>query len=389
MANDLSDIAHKILARGLKVLRNRCVMPQLVTTDFANEAAGFGDTINVPYSGPKTAKQVTTTSAFPTASAATHSTVPVSLNQWYYDDFSLSDKERMEMDTNGLFLPAQVEEAFQAVGKQINLSVFNTYKKFYGYVGTAGTTPFASTADVAADAAEVLNNQLAPLENRRIVLNTAAHAKAVKLADFHDVSQAGTDAVKRSGTLVGVPMYGYDWYWDQQVVTHTAGSITTGLIAKASTAQVVGDTTIVCTTAASTGACALKEGDIIVFAGHTQTYTLTADATQATAATDVTLNISPGLQVALAGSEAVTVKASHVVNLAFNRGAIALAMRPLADSSERYSLGASIASMRDPVTGLTFRLTVARKSPFEVGWFVDALWGVEVIRPELGCRIAG
>src|SRR5690606_27985853 len=114
------------------------------------------------------------------------------------------------------------------------------------------------------------------------------------------------------------------------VPTHTAGTITTGLATKAATVQALGDKTIVCTTAAATGACALKKGDIITFAGDTQTYVLTDDATQSSAASDVTLNIEPGLKKALAGGEAVTVKASHVVNLGFHRDAFALAMRPLA-----------------------------------------------------------
>jgi hypothetical protein len=127
-----------------------------------------------------------------------------------------------------------------------------------------------------------------------------------------------------------------------------------------------------------------KQGDIITIAGHTQTYTVLADAT-ADGSGDATLTIAPGLQVALAGSEAITLKASHVVNLGFTREAFALVTAPF----ESDSMGnAEIASMRDPVTGLVLRLEVKRQYK-QTKWEFDILWGSACLRPEFAARLAG
>ena len=47
MANTLATIMPKILARGLKSLRERCSMPQLVNSDYSLEAKEKGATIDI------------------------------------------------------------------------------------------------------------------------------------------------------------------------------------------------------------------------------------------------------------------------------------------------------------------------------------------------------
>jgi hypothetical protein len=389
MANDLSNIMPKILARGLLTLRERAIMPRLVNSDYSLEAAEKGDTIDVPIPTAVSAIDVTPSNTPPAGSDTTPSKVQVQLNNWKQNEpFHLTDKDLVEIDKSEHFVPMQVGEAVKSLANSVNLSLHNEYKGIYGYVGTAGTTPFGSGVGVqsATLARKVLNQQLCPRTDRRGVLDFDAEAQALELTAFSDADKVGDNTVKIEGEIGR--KFGIDWVADDAVVTHTAGTITTGLIAKASTAQAVGLNAIVATTAASTGACALKEGDIISINGQEQTYVLTADATQASAASDVTLNISPSLQVALSGSEAITVKASHVVNLAFHRDAFAFATRPLVAATSEYSLGSKILSMQDPVTGLIMRLEVSRQHK-RVAWEFDILWGVKLVRPELACRIAG
>ncbi len=45
MANTLTNIVDKILARGLTTLREQAVMPRLVNIDYSNEAAQKGSTM--------------------------------------------------------------------------------------------------------------------------------------------------------------------------------------------------------------------------------------------------------------------------------------------------------------------------------------------------------
>lgn len=388
MANTLDDIMPKILARSLSVLRERCVMPRIVNGDYSAEAAEKGDTIDVPVPTAVGTRSVAPSNTPPASTDATPTKVQIALDNWKQNDpFALSDKDLVEIDANAHYLPMQVGEAIKALANLINTSIHSQYKGIYGFAGTAGTTPFATTIAAATEVRKILNQQLCPRTDRRLVLDFTAEANALALAQLSDAEKIGSSDVRIEGEI-GRKL-GMDWYADDAVQTHTAGTITTGLIAKAATAQAVGDKTIQCTTAASTGACALKEGDIITFAGHTQTYVLTADATQASAATDVTLNIYPGLKVALAGSEAVTVKASHTVNLAFHRDAFAYATRPLVAATNLVGdLGSKIVSMQDPDTGLVMRLEVSRQHK-QVVWEFDVLWGAKLVRPELACRLAG
>lgn len=385
-ANTLTAIMPQLLARGLMSLREQAIMPRLVNGDYSSEAAQKGDTIDVPIPTAVAVRAVTPANTPPALVDSTPAKVPIALDQWYEAPFYLTDNELAQIDRNRHYIPMQVSEAIRSLANQVNSHVFSKYKGVYGYVGTAGTTPFGSDASAAINARKVLNQQLCPRANRRAVIDFSAEAQALALASFANFEQSGDPAVKIEGELGR--KYGFDWYTDDVVPTHTAGTITTGLISKASTAYAVGVKTILATTAASTGACALLVGDIITFAGDSQTYVLTAAATQPTAATDVTLSFEPGLKVAHVGSEAVSVKASHVVNLAFHRDAFALAMRPLAGSTSDLSLGSQISSLTDPQTGITLRLEVSRRHK-AVEWSFDALWGAALVRAPLACRIAG
>jgi len=141
----------------------------------------------------------------------------------------------------------------------------------------------------------------------------------------------------------------------------------------------------VCTTAASTGAIAFLEGDIITIDGDTQTYVITADVTEASASTDFTIAIEPGLKVATAGSEALTFDdASGVVNMMIHRDAIALATRPLADAD--MGLGAISMSDVDPVSGLALRVEVTRQHK-QTRFSYDMLWGTGLVRRGSACRL--
>lgn len=384
MANTLTAIVPKILAMALLSLREFCMMPQLVNGDYSSDAAKFGSTIDVPVPQAQTVGDVTPSNTPPAPQSQTPTTVQIPLNKWKKTEFFLTDKEMKEIDRNQSFFPMQASEAIRALANQVNADIWANYKGVYGYVGTAGTTPFATTVAGATDLDKVLNNQVCPPNGRNAITDFNARANMLALAAFANFEQTGDPLVKIDG-IIG-KKYGFMWGADHAVPTHTAGTITTGLISKASTSYAVGVKTILATTAASTGACALKEGDIILFAGDTQTYVLTADATQASAASDVTLTFEPGLKVAHTGSEAVSVKASHVVNLGFHRNAIAFANRRV--SELEFKGGSIIEQMTDPATGLSLALEISRQYHQTV-WEFSMLYGSKLVRPELAARLAG
>ena len=357
--NDLSKVVDKLLAQGLLALRGTCVMPRLVNSDYSNLAAQQGASIDVPIPSAIKAQAVTPGATSQDTGDISPVSATIKLDRWMEAPFYLTDKDLME--ANRGVIPMQASEAVKAIANDVNATLLGLGRKFYGMVGTPGTTPFSTVVD------------------RRIVLDPDAEAAALGLSGFADVSKSGDARPIIDGTIGR--KYGFDWAMDQQVPTFEASVMTEGALtvngANEAGAQVV-------SLAKATNAAGLKEGDILTIAGDTQTYVVTEAVSLAVGNTAV--KIYPGLARPTTGSEAVTVSGSHVMNLAFHRDAIAFATRPLMDSAN--GLGNLIQSAVDPVSGLSLRLEVSREHK-RTRFSYDILYGADVVRRELGCRIAG
>lgn len=387
MANSLTNVMDKILARGLLALRGQTIMPSLVNSSYSTDAAEKGDTIDVPV---PVAQAATAVSPGPTPPADTDNTpkkVQISLDQWYSSDFHLTDKEQAEVDRNRHFFPMQASEAIKALASQVNTNIFSHYTGVYGFAGTSGTTPFASTINVAGTVAKQLNDQLAPLRDRRMVIDTAAHANAIVLAPLRDASQQGTRETIMEG-MIGRVM-GFDWAFDQEVPTHTAGTLSDGsgrtFLINNGAGYAVGTTTVNIDNTSLTGT--LVTGDIIDFGVTGEFYTVTGGPHTASANAITGLTFTPGLRTAVVDNQAGEAQASHTVNLAFHRDAFAFATRPLAGEMIE-GLGNVFRSMQDPVSGLVLRLEVSRQHK-QTKWEFDMLWGAALVRAELAARLAG
>ena len=381
MSNTLTNLQPKILARGLLALREQVVMVRAVNTDMDDLAAQKGATIDVPFLGERTATDVTPAAVPPTPSDVTVQHVQVTLDQWKKDNFHLTDKEAMEIDADESYIPMNMTESIRALAFAINADIWSKYKGVYGYTGTAGTTPFASTVDGATQLRKILAGQKAPLAPRSGVVDFDAEANMLALAQFSDAEKTGSPDAKILGDIG--QKYGFDWIADNQVVTHTAGTLlgdptVTG-------AEALLETTIGLTTDAN-DQIALLEGDIVVFSNHTQTYAVGADLTVGYSSSG-DLTISPGLTTALSGGETIAVKGDHVVNLGFHRDAFAFASRPLVQSAADRNLG-NVMEMTDPLTGLSLRLEVMREYKQTV-WEFDVLYGSNLVRGALAARLAG
>lgn len=369
----------KILARGLLALREQAVMPRLVNGDYSTEAAEKGDTIDVPIPTAQAASDVTPAPTYSSAASASPGKVQVQLNNWKKTNFYLSDKDMVEIDRNAHFMPMQMSEALRALANVVNEDLHAEYLGVYGYTGTAGTTPFASTVTGATNSRKILNQQRAPRTSRRGVLDFDAEANALALAPFADADKTLSADVKIEGEIGR--KYGIDWVADDAVVTHTKG---TAASAAVGSTTAIGASSIDIDGTGVLGTLTL--GDIFTIAGDSQTYVVKATVTLTSAG--VATTIDPPLKVIASANSVVTVKATHVVNLVFHRDAIAFANRPLVASTQDMALGSQILSMTDPQTGITLRLEVSRQYK-QVTWEFDILWGGKLVRPELATRLAG
>lgn len=384
MANTLTALLPKLVARGLLALRQEARMARLVNRAYEQTPGKKFSTVDIGVPAAITAANVTAAATPPSTSDTAIEDIQLSVDQWKEAAFYLTDKDVTEIESSENFLPMQASEAIKAIANVVDSAIWALYKDVGGYAGVAATTPFATDSSEYLAARKVLNNQLAPTDPRYMVINTDAEEKALGLRAFQDASFSGSIDGIVSGQINN--KLGARWTMSQNAPSHTAGTITTGLIAKAATAVAVGVKTVVATTAASTGACALLAGDVIAIAGQSKTYALAANATQASAATDVTLTLTEGLAVALTGSEAITVKASHAVNLLFNPYAFALVTKPFS-GDDVFGMG-NFFSAVDPISGLALRLEVTREHK-RTRFAYDILYGVKTIRPALACRVAG
>ena len=380
MANTLSEAVPQLLAMGLLALRENCVMPQLVNSAYSSIAQRKGQTITVPIPTAVSTNDVSPGPTPPANVDADLTGVNIALNKWREAPFYLTDQDLRSVQEGTM--PQLASEAVRALANYVNGQIFACYTSttngIYGYAGTAGTTPFASSVAQATEVRKTLLNQNAPLGNWRMVLDPDAEANALALAPFYDASQRGDATGIREGSIGR--KFGFDWYVDQQVPTHTLAGAGTVLIDQADVA--IGDTAVHLDGVTT----ALGNGDVFTVAGDSQTYTVITAGALATADQDITL-FAPAAKVAWADNAAVTLKATHVVNLGFHRDAFAFANAPFDDPTLR-GLGAIVESAVDPVSNLTLRLEVTRQHK-QTKFSYDILFGCALVRPELAVRLAG
>lgn len=369
MANTWTEVIPKLLAQGLMALRQQAVMPRLVNRGFESIAGELGSTIDVPIPSAVTVADVSPSNTPPSTNDQTPTKVSIALDQWKEAAFYLTDKELLEVQRGTI--PMQASEAIKALANTIDQALLDEYKKIYGYAGSAASAPFSTDVQDYLDARKILADQLAPMEPRQVILDPAAEANALALRAFQDASFGGGSDTIINGQI-GRKM-GALWIMDQNVRTHTTTGAGTILVNDA--AHATGAKTITY----DGGGTQPVLGDIFTVAGDLQTYVVTS-------ATATVISHEPAGKVALADNAAFTFKATHVVNLLFHRDAFVLAMRPFA-GSDPLALG-NFSSALDPVSGLALRLEVSREHR-RTRFAYDVLYGIQTVRREFACRIAG
>lgn len=370
-----------ILGRGLESFLGNVQMLGAVNADLSEELAKPGDTINFNEPIVVGTKAITPSNTQPAPTGLTTKARTLTLDQWRGSNpFGLTHKEKQELFQNGgRFVNSQVGQAAVELAEETNLFLLGLYKKVYNVVGTAATTPFQSSVAGATDAIQKLIEFKTRMTRGQMfgVLDPTAANYFKQLSQFSDADKVGDQGLKITG-IMG-ERYGIRWLEDQQVIFHTAGvpggtPLTNGSASIGATSIPMDGMTI------STGT--YKNGDIITFAGHSQTYAIQADAT-ANGSGQATLSIQPPLKTAVSDNAAITLKASHRVNLVFNRKAFYFAQRALGVPDP-----ARFAEITDDRHGLSLRLEQMNQYKQEA-YELDLLYGGSCIFPEYAVRLMG
>lgn len=396
MANIFQEIAPKILSQALLGLRENAIMPRLVNSSYSSDAAEKGQSITIPVPTKMATNDVVPGAYSQAAPNLQIDTVNLPLNYWKESAFSLSDAESMTI-MDGI-LSMQVKEAARAIANNIDVSLINLFQGSYNMVGIPGTTPFPQGNQTATEAIicrKLLNNNLALLTDRRLVVNADAEANAINLPAFQYYLNSGTTETMSEGELGR--KFGFDWYLDQNLPTFASGTLAGVIVTAAiptsvytadpSNPQLRNPRTInTITISGATNGTTVKIGDVFTVAGDNQTYVATNASTITSGVASITF--SPAPKVFWAAGSTLTIKANRAINLAFHRDALALAVRPLSEASISAELGAKSMTMVDPITGIPLRLQV-RLEFNQVRYALDCLWGVALVRPEHLVVLAG
>lgn len=370
MPNSIEVNEQKLLARGLLALRKKAILPMMVNRAYEDIAGQKGSTVTVPVSRPKVAYDVAATANNPATADSVQDSVQIPCNNWKGSDFYVTDLDRINTDPQ--FIDMEMAESTSALANVINTAIARESRKFFGFVGTAGTTPLASNPNDIIQARRRLIDQLTPTEDLYCAWSPAAEANALALPAFQYVNQGGNDSIMTEGDLGR--RLGFDHKVVQDLYRHTTGGGAGWLVNQVGHAVGANTVTI------DTGSGAPVEGDLFTVAGSTQQYVVRSFASNV-------ITYYPRSPVAFADNAAITFVPSHENNIAMHKNAIAFVSRPLLTNSDE-GLGSRFYSMRDPVSGLVMRLEVSRQNK-QVRYEFDILYGVQVIRPEYGVRILG
>lgn len=338
-----------------------------------------GSVINITRPSVFEATEVNTSTGG-TTQAVTPENVSITLDTWKEVKFGLTDKELTF--TKEKIITDHITPAAYALADAIDQSLVALYKKI-PWKEAISSTPVVT--DITGVRKALFNNRV-PMNDLHFMVDGDVEAGLLALSAFATADgsgQAGIDTQLR-GSLG--TRYGFEFFANQNTPAHTSG--TAADVAGALNADIaVGDTQFVIKSLTDTQT--FKAGDIVKITGDSQQYVLTENAT--VSSNTITAKVYPAIKKAASADALVTLVlpsgSGGTKNqcLAFHRHAFALAMAPLSDMGGR--LGAQIATVADPVTNLSIRSRLwyeGNTSTVKVA--LDALWGVQVLNPNLAVR---
>lgn len=320
MANTLSALAPVLYSAAQTVSAEPFGVINAIDARFDNKGVARGDVVKVPVAPMRTTTSFSPAMT-PTAGAdAVADSVTVQITDSSKVSWNLTGEQIASLENGGNYqewvrqlaqqgMRALRNDAEAAAALAVKLGASRAY-------GTAGTTPFASDLSALTNARKILQDNGAPLADLQFVCDTNASLALRNLGIIQQAYQAGSDAERRSGSLLR--QFGFQISESAGITTHTKGTGASYAVNN-SGGYALRDTAI----ALDTGSGTILAGDVITFGSDTNKYVVGS----ALASSTVTLN-RPGLRATVADNATVAVGNNYVPNLAFERSAVVGIMRP-------------------------------------------------------------
>lgn len=308
----------------------------------------------------------------------TTDSVSITLNQWQEVKFSLTDKD-LTLSSDKI-ISDHIRPAAVALADNVDQSLCALWSQVPWGVSMSATPALADITKVK----KVLFDNKVPMKDESKLHYQIGSNEQMAYQNAMTVLQNPQASGLRDGSLG--QLYGFDVFANQNAPSYTGSALTDGVGALTANAN-VGDATIAINAIDASGA--VKVGDIVVITGDPQQYVVQANVTASTGA--ATLSIFPKIKNASTSGAVVTISTlgsagvAKTQNIAFHENAFALATAPL--STMGNNLGARIATVADPLTGLSLRSRIfymPDSSTVKVA--LDILYGVTTLDPNLAVR---
>ena len=395
-----------ITRKALEILENNLVVTRTVNrqydSSFAVEGAKIGSTLRIR----KPDRALVTDGAALTTQDEDEQYASLTVSSQKHIGVNFSSAEMaLSLDD---FADRVLKPRISQLASSIDADVANAYKKVYNSVGTPGTTP--ATSLVLLQAQQKLNENAAMMAPRYAVVNPAANASLVEgMKGLFNPSDAISRQFKNG--YLGSGILGYDEIsMSQSIKQHTNGSRVGTADTLNVSATVTGEGSSTLSVEGGTGGQTFNVGDIFTVAGvyavnpqtrestgSLQQFTVTAD-NEATNGSWNSIAVSPAMYTAgqalatisafPANNAVVTVvgtaSAQYAQNLVYHKDAISFATADLL-----LPQGVDMAS-RQVHNGISLRIVRQYDiSNDKMPCRIDVLYGYDVIRPEMACRVWG
>lgn len=384
-ANTLTGLIPTIYKIADRVLREQVGFIPSVYLDPSAEQAAKDQSVTYPVVPSMSASDITPAAVPTEPSGQTISYGTMTINKSRKVPFHWSGEEQASV--RGIYddvKQAQIAQAFRTLVNEVETDLFTAVKQGASRAyGTAGTTPFATAADLSdiAQIRKILVDNGAWVDGEMsLVLNSTAGAQLRgKQSNLFKVNEAGDAALLRDGRLS--QLEGFDLRESGQIVSHTKGT-GTGYLVDLTAGYAADNTTI----HVDTGTGTILVGDVIT---NTKTSRDTNKYIVGTGSSggesDIVLN-KPGNQVAWVNNDPLSIGANYTGNFAFERNAVHLLTR-LPKMPAEGALGEH-AVITDSYSGISFLVSMY-PAYHEVIFEVALAWGVKAVKNEAIATLLG
>ena len=374
MPNTLTNLYPDLYAALNVVSREFTGLITGVSRDSTLARAAMGENVRVPIAGAVTGADNTPGVTAPNTGDTTVTNVALQITKSRHFPVRWSGEETKGLINAGSYSTITQDRFAEAMRAAVNEIEADIYAAAYvgasRAFGTAGTTPFATAADMSdwAGVLRILEENGAPKDDLQIALGHAAMANLRgKQSGLFKVNEAGSADFLRNGFTDRIMRFAIRQSNAIGVVTKGTGAAYTTSAA----GFAIGITSIPIITGTGT----VLAGDVVTFAGDTNKYVVATGV----AAPGTIVITAPGLRQAIpAAATAMTIGGNFTPNLAFSRSAIVLATRQVA-SPEGGDAATDLMTMVDPATGLAFEIA-EYKQFLQTVYHVRLAWGTGVVK---------